>query len=284
MVFTTGPRRREAARPMNIRNSNPEHHDAETVRIAPEIAKTARLNPGHNATPTRRRSVKHIDSRFAVGQVSLPRHEPVLSMRNNCGHKLRTLLLKSMAVAIALCGRHLLARSPVVEAGSEIAVSVDGHGLIPEHLIWEAQASASEIFKPLGLHIRWTGEKPAAPGSARVINVSFVPIAPPAVSAGALASTCLQTGSVHVFYDRVLPVIQGWPRFAPALLSYVLAHEIAHVLQARNRHSDTGILKAHWSQDDFFLMLSHRLAFTPVDVALIREGLAAGARTPSATE
>jgi predicted Zn-dependent protease len=77
-----------------------------------------------------------------------------------------------------------------------------------------------------------------------------------------------------VYYDRIEPTIQVWPGLASALLSNVFAHEIAHVLQSLNRHSDTGILKAHWARDDFLMMLTHRLSFTPLDVGLIRSGIA----------
>jgi hypothetical protein len=51
-------------------------------------------------------------------------------------------------------------------------------------------------------------------------------------------------------------------KFGPALLSHVLAHEIAHVLQGVSRHSESGILKARWDREDFFLMQQHRLNFT----------------------
>ena len=51
-----------------------------------------------------------------------------------------------------------------------------------------------------------------------------------------------------------------------------------------NRHSDAGILKAHWTRDDFVMMLNQRLAFTPLDAELIREGIAGSCRNSGNTE
>ena len=56
-------------------------------------------------------------------------------------------------------------------------------------------------------------------------------------------------------------------------LAYVFAHELAHAMQGVARHSETGILKARWSNDDFTAMLFHKLDFTDFDARSIREGL-----------
>lgn len=55
------------------------------------------------------------------------------------------------------------------------------------------------------------------------------------------------------------------------LLAYVFVHETAHILQGINRHSDFGIRKARWGDDDYFQMRGS-LAFTPTDVNLILAG------------
>ena len=61
------------------------------------------------------------------------------------------------------------------------------------------------------------------------------------------------------------------------LLAYILAHELAHAIEGHDRHSDSGILKARWSDADWFQMLKHKLTFTDEDVDLIRQGLDARA-------
>jgi len=62
-------------------------------------------------------------------------------------------------------------------------------------------------------------------------------------------------------------------RHVPHLLAYVLVHEITHVLQGTNRHSEMGIMKAAWDETDFFDMAHGQLQFSPEDVSLIYRGM-----------
>jgi hypothetical protein len=94
--------------------------------------------------------------------------------------------------------------------------------------------------------------------------VSFLP--------GALAFTRPYEGvHITVFWDR----IQQAPRSAPmsVVLAHVLVHEITHILQGIDRHSDSGIMKACWTDKDYRDMSLGPLLFTPRDVLLIQLGL-----------
>jgi hypothetical protein len=51
-----------------------------------------------------------------------------------------------------------------------------------------------------------------------------------------------------------------------------MAHEITHVLEVKDTHSDTGIMKERWSTADFDLMEESHLEFTPKDIESIQEG------------
>jgi hypothetical protein len=59
-----------------------------------------------------------------------------------------------------------------------------------------------------------------------------------------------------------------------AAAGYVLAHELGHAMQGVGHHSESGILKANWSKEDFQEMIYHKLAFTPYDIEVIHQGLA----------
>ena len=59
----------------------------------------------------------------------------------------------------------------------------------------------------------------------------------------------------------------------PCLLAHVLAHEITHVLEGIDRHSESGVMRAHWSSDEMWDMASKPLAFTEEDKYLIHRGL-----------
>jgi hypothetical protein len=81
------------------------------------------------------------------------------------------------------------------------------------------------------------------------------------------------TGHITVRYDRVRNSAGVARELEPLLLAHVLVHEITHVLQCLDRHSETGVMKAHWSTDDYYDMRWKPLAFTPEDIELIRLGM-----------
>lgn len=112
--------------------------------------------------------------------------------------------------------------------------------------------------------------------------MTVVAVAPEGKSPGVLASASPSNASITIFNDRVALAMQSSAKFPPPLLSHVVAHEIAHVLQGVSRHSESGILKARWDREDFFLMQQSRLTFTSLDVGLIRAG-AMGSPAPGFT-
>ena len=84
---------------------------------------------------------------------------------------------------------------------------------------------------------------------------------------------------ITVFWDRVQRRTNSLT--AGVVLGHVLVHEITHILQGIDRHSETGVMKAGWTGKDFFQMTWKPLPFTPDDIYLIQRGLAtrADART-----
>lgn len=80
---------------------------------------------------------------------------------------------------------------------------------------------------------------------------------------------------ITVFVDRIRSLADGVTRES-ALLGYVLAHEITHVIQGLNHHSPSGVMKARWTEADRAAIFQRRLGFEDVDVQLIRRGLGAG--------
>ena len=72
-----------------------------------------------------------------------------------------------------------------------------------------------------------------------------------------------------VFYDRLHTPSVG----LPTLLAHVLVHEITHILQGMDRHSETGVMKARWDEGDFDRMRIKALPFTELDIHLIQSGV-----------
>jgi hypothetical protein len=82
----------------------------------------------------------------------------------------------------------------------------------------------------------------------------------------------LEGSHAWVFYDRAQRAARDDIGLA-ALLAHVMAHEIAHLLQGTIRHSESGILKANWSDTDCARMAYFPLKFTREDGILIHKGL-----------
>jgi hypothetical protein len=76
---------------------------------------------------------------------------------------------------------------------------------------------------------------------------------------------------IRVFYDRVWSQARS---LRTQLLAHVLVHEITHVLQGIDRHSDSGVMKAVWTGEDYSQMRVEPLPFAPEDVELVHVGLA----------
>jgi hypothetical protein len=53
-----------------------------------------------------------------------------------------------------------------------------------------------------------------------------------------------------------------------------MVHEITHILQGAARHSQTGIMKAYWTDHDLLQMPFRPLSFETQDIDLLHRGLA----------
>ena len=153
--------------------------------------------------------------------------------------------------------------------GGDVRIEVKGEDRVPPAMMWRARTTVSWLYERAGIRVAW------GPGSGQVIRVQFTRGTPADSRPGALAYAmpfAEGPDTIVVMVDRV-EVAVTQPQVTP-LLAYVLAHEIGHMLQACDRHSETGIMKAQWVEEDYGLMRKFQLGFTPEDVGLMRSGLA----------
>lgn len=176
-----------------------------------------------------------------------------------------------------LAGIVLVAMTGCAWAGTKVAVCMalgpDAPALIT------AEERASRIFAGIGVETEWPERLHSnfcPPNAAIVITLSYH--TSPADHPRAWAYARPYEGEhIVVFWDRVQQKVP--PGRAPFLLSYILVHEITHVLQDSARHSESGVMKAVWDADDYFRMWSRKpLGFTEFDVKLIHLGLEARSR------
>ena len=181
--------------------------------------------------------------------------------------------LAAMALMTAMMGVGAAPERPQ----RELTVYLRENARLPPEVRAPALHLANKMFSTIGIRLnRRSGEPPRTP-SKRHIAIELTADNPPHLLQGALgASMPFEGVHIRVFYDRIRS--NAVPR--GVLLAHVLVHEIAHMLQGTDRHSDSGIMKAVWTHQDHLQMREGALSFTPGDVELIHRGLAS--RTPDA--
>ena len=137
--------------------------------------------------------------------------------------------------------------------------------------VMRAEETASKMFSSIGVKLDWRRDC-----LAQGIRISFSEDTPAKRMPHALAYALPYEGAhIVIFYDRLRRTVR--PAMLPCLLAHVLVHEITHILQGIQRHSDQGVLKATWDGSDYLAMGWKPLAFASEDIDLIHRGLAGGA-------
>lgn len=178
--------------------------------------------------------------------------------------------MAGIAVVITVLGSNVWA-DDTPPPTTALAVCIGGRKNL--ELVGRAEAIASKIFAKIGVRIEWRELSNCPP---RAIQIQLSEKAPEGQLPSALAYAHPFDGTrITVFLDRVKDVVA--PPTVPYLLGHVIAHEVGHILQGMTRHSETGVMKAHWSREDYHRMTWQPLDFTEQDIALIKRGLQARA-------
>jgi hypothetical protein len=151
-----------------------------------------------------------------------------------------------------------------------------------------ARSVVNEIYSEIGVRVIWNSSASHPSGCSktplhRMIVVRLAATTPAGASESAFAFSNLYATNgpcVTLLMDRLLCEFRINPLNTGFLLGHTLAHEIGHVLQGMPRHSETGVMKDHWSLGERLRMSQGRLHFTPHDVELILGALAAGEMGP----
>jgi hypothetical protein len=114
--------------------------------------------------------------------------------------------------------------------------------------IFRAEGIAARILKNAVVALTFKDNDHVCAGlpGAIVIHLSYE--TPADNHPGALAySTAFEGTQVVVFYDRVMSVVR--PSVVPFLLGHVLAHEIVHLLEGVEVHSESGVMKSRYDSE-----------------------------------
>ena len=179
--------------------------------------------------------------------------------------------MKGTAMTLMMIAVSGVAPAESIDLAAERTVTVCMEGAVVSPASVQAQKIASGMFVAIGVTLEWRrGLKDCPP---KGIRISLGDQTPTSLKPGAIAYALPYEGEhIRVFYDRVSRAATR--SLVPRLLAHVLVHEITHILQGVDRHSDSGIMKDHWDSSDFHSMAWKPLYFEPRDVDLIYRGLA----------
>ena len=179
--------------------------------------------------------------------------------------------MKGATFAVMIISAGGLRHAQSIDLAAERTVTVCMEGGVGSPTSEQAQKIASGIFTGIGVILQWRRGLQDCPSKG--IRVSLSDHTPASLKPGAMAYALPYEGAhIRVFYDRVSRAATR--SLVPRLLAHVLVHEITHILQGVDRHSDSGIMKDHWDSSDFHSMAWKPLYFEPRDVDLIYRGLA----------
>jgi hypothetical protein len=141
---------------------------------------------------------------------------------------------------------------------------------IPDpHLISRlAEGLATRIFADIGISLEWRACEQPDESSRTPIVVQLVSGKKEGLMSGVLGSAMPYGRHIIIFFDRIETMED-----ASTVLGHVMVHEITHIIQGVPRHSDTGLMKPHWSRHDLVQMRYKPLPFTEWDLLLLYAGL-----------
>lgn len=140
--------------------------------------------------------------------------------------------------------------------------------------ISQGESVASTIYSMIGVRIEW--RRPSS-CPADAIHIDYSYRTPDDLMPGSWAYARPYEGiHIVVFYDRI--VKRNRPDLVATTMGHVFAHEIGHILEGVNEHSETGIMKATWAPEEIEEMKIHPMTFADRDVKLIRRNLEARAK------
>ena len=146
-----------------------------------------------------------------------------------------------------------------------------------------ARITVERILAPAGVRLRWSdgsnnGRQPEGVEQCslvRTVVVLFVEN-PPEGLPTALAQAypfAAEGVRIRVFSSRVLPLFPKQPGASGRVLGHVVAHEIVHVLQGIDVHSESDLMRSRWSPADLHRMAIRPFALSKEDALRIAVGM-----------
>ena len=164
-----------------------------------------------------------------------------------------------------------------VAGQGEIRVRLQDYAAVPQVTLGRARAIASAVLEQAGVTVAWADCSPASTTrdgicrtpvgpmdlQVRILNREMAKRTPASRHCMGFALVSGQFPSIaSVFYHRAVELERPDLARRAEILGAILAHEIGHLLIAANSHSNIGILRARWDDQDLRLIAQGRMTFT----------------------
>jgi hypothetical protein len=178
-----------------------------------------------------------------------------------------------------LCGLLIGAGVPCVAASTEVGVRLYNYAGVPSQTLESAKAEASAILGQAGVEVQWAecriredeaGKDPACSMpltptdlEIRLLDQRMTKGIP--TTRHCLGYALLAPGAnsiAGVFFHRAIDLEKSNLAIRSAILGAMMAHEVGHLLLEQAGHSNTGIMRARWGDDDLKQIARGRLWFT----------------------
>jgi hypothetical protein len=141
----------------------------------------------------------------------------------------------------------------------------------------QTKSQVNRMFAAAGVRIAWRGGHPNRDTLLGLaVSIELAETDGPDREVRVLGKTCPFGAGVHrviVFQDMVRNRANASQIDEYKVMAHVLVHEIGHVLERLDRHSDTGIMKARWTPADYQIMQREPLPFAKEDLEWIHNAL-----------
>ena len=172
-------------------------------------------------------------------------------------------------------------------AADRMNVSICNPGQLPDSVVARAKAEAESVFRSVEVRIEWKGceDAPAESRSGERWYTLRLRNDKPLETSHASALDAMgrafisdsHAGSMADAYFKAIEHLAAWQQAdAGALLGYVIAHELGHLLLGPG-HTADGVMRSGWNAHELKALRQHWLRFNQEECARIRQEL----RTPS---
>jgi hypothetical protein len=160
-------------------------------------------------------------------------------------------------------------------AADRLIVRNYNNGVVRDAEMSRARAVANDILRAAGVEAVW---RDCSAGCDDRLGAGEVVVrivaAPGSAAAGSMGCAVIDVDRkigalATVYVDRVMTVSSRAGVSAAILLGRALAHEIGHLLLGTADHSETGLMRALWSDRELQLGLPADWNFAPEDAARI---------------